>query len=73
MGVPYGRNYDRGRLLSSLTLSSDGRSIAISAKGKVPVEIFMFGRYMMFSEAYWHHTVRAASAMVEAALSNLRE
>ncbi|MEO1268125.1 MAG: HD domain-containing protein [Myxococcota bacterium] len=72
MGVPYGRNYDRERLLSSLTLASDGRSIAITDKGKTPVEIFIFGRYMMFSEAYWHHTVRAASAMVEAAISDLQ-
>ena len=72
MGVPYGRNYDRERLLGSLTVAEDGRSIAITDKGKTPAEIFIFGRYMMFSEAYWHHTVRAASAMVEAAMSDLQ-
>jgi len=69
MGVPYGRNYDRDRLLSSLTLNRNEDKIAIQAKGKVSAEIFIFGRYTMFSEAYWHHTVRSASAMVEGALS----
>jgi HD superfamily phosphohydrolase len=69
MGVPYGRNYDRDRLLASLTLNEDETGVAINAKGKVSAEMFVFSRYTMFSEAYWHHTVRAASAMVEAALS----
>ena len=69
LGVPYGRNYDRGRLLTSLTLNAAEDSIAVSAKGKVSAEIFVFGRYTMFSEAYWHHTVRSAAAMVEVALA----
>jgi len=69
MGVPYGQNYDRERLLASLTLNRDDDGIAITSKGKVPAEMFIFSRYTMFSEAYWHHTVRAASAMVEAALA----
>ncbi len=69
LGVPYGRNYDRDRLLASLTLDRDERRIALSSKGKVSAEIFMFGRYTMFSEAYWHHTVRSAAAMVEAAMA----
>jgi HD superfamily phosphohydrolase len=69
MGVPYGRNYDRDRLLASLTLNEDEDGVAINAKGKVSAEMFVFSRYTMFSEAYWHHTVRAASAMVEAALA----
>ncbi len=69
MGVPYGRNYDRERLLASLTLNADEDGIALTSKGKVPAEMFIFSRYTMFSEAYWHHTVRAASAMVESALA----
>lgn len=69
MGVPYGRNYDRGRLLSSLTLNKNEDGLAITSKGKVPAEMFIFGRYTMFSEAYWHHTVRAASAMIEGAMA----
>jgi HD superfamily phosphohydrolase len=69
MGVPYGRMYDRGRLLDSLTLNADEDGVAVAAKGKVNAEMFIFSRYTMFSEAYWHHTVRAASAMVESALA----
>ncbi len=69
MGVPYGRHYDRQRLLASLTLNHNEDAVAIAAKGKVPAETFVFSRYTMFSEAYWHHTVRAASAMVENALA----
>lgn len=69
MGVPYGRNYDRARLLASLTLNQQEDGLAITSKGKVPAEMFIFARYTMFSEAYWHHTVRAASAMVEVAMA----
>ena len=69
MGVPYGRNYDRQRLLQSLTLNQHEDALAILARGKVSAEMFVFARYTMFSEAYWHHTVRAASAMVESALA----
>jgi HD superfamily phosphohydrolase len=72
MGVPYGRNWDRERFLSSLLLSPERDRIAVSDKGRVSAEIFVFGRYTMFSEAYWHHTVRAASAMAERALSDWR-
>lgn len=71
IGVPYGRNYDRDRLLASLTLNAQETSIALSAKGKVSAEMFIFSRYTMFSEVYWHHTVRATSAMVERAIAAL--
>jgi HD superfamily phosphohydrolase len=70
MGVPYGQSFDSGRLISALTLNEGENAIAINAKGKVSAEMFIFSRYMMFSEAYWHHAVRAASAMVEAALGD---
>jgi uncharacterized protein len=69
LGVPYGRNYDRDRLLASLTLNEAEDHIAISSKGKISAEMFIFARYTMFSEVYWHHTVRAASAMVENGLA----
>ncbi len=68
MGVPYGRMPDRSRLTANLTVNPSGDRIALSEKGRVAGEIFLFSRYLMFSEAYWHHTVRAASAMIEAAL-----
>lgn len=70
MGVSYGRNYDRARFLHSLCPNVDGDAIAVTDKGRVAAEIFIFGRYTMFSEAYWHHTVRSVSAMVERALAD---
>lgn len=70
MGVPYGRMPDRSRLTANLTVNPTGDRIALSEKGRVAGEIFLFSRYLMFSEAYWHHTVRAASAMIEAALAS---
>ena len=69
IGVPYGRTFDRERLLANLVLDEEGTKLAIAAKGKVPAEMFVFARYTMFSEVYWHHTVRAASAMVESAIA----
>lgn len=70
MGVGYGRNIDHARLIGSLCASPSGDSIAISDKGRVAAEILVFCRYTMFSEAYWHHTVRSASAMMERALAD---
>jgi HD superfamily phosphohydrolase len=72
MGVPYGRNYDRDRLLSTLRINPANHTLAVTDKGKISAEIFIFCRYTMFSEAYWHHTVRSASAMVERALEDFR-
>jgi HD superfamily phosphohydrolase len=66
-GVPYGRNFDQARLIGSLCLSESGEAIAISEKGKTAAEMMVFARYVMFSEVYWHHAVRAATAMLQRA------
>ncbi len=63
-GVPYGRNFDVGRLINSLCAGPDGR-IAITEKGKTAAEMMVFARYVMFSEVYWHHAVRCATAMLQ--------
>ena len=70
MGVSYGRNADRARFMHSLCPSTSDDAIAVTDKGRVAAEMFIFSRYTMFSEAYWHHTVRAVSAMVERALAD---
>ncbi|MEC9093696.1 MAG: HD domain-containing protein [Planctomycetota bacterium] len=64
-GVPYGRNFDQQRLIGSLCLNPNGNRIAISEKGKTAAEMMVFARYVMFSEVYWHHTVRSATAMLQ--------
>ena len=66
-GVPYGRNFDQSRLIRSLCLNEAGDSLAISDKGRTPAEMMVFARYVMFSEVYWHHGVRSATAMLQRA------
>ena len=66
-GVPYGRHFDQQRLLGSLCLNAAGDGLAISDKGKTAAELMVFARYVMFSEVYWHHGVRAATAMLQRA------
>jgi HD superfamily phosphohydrolase len=66
-GVPYGRHFDQQRLLGSLCLNQSGDGLAITDKGKTAAELMVFARYVMFSEVYWHHGVRAATAMLQRA------
>jgi uncharacterized protein len=72
-GVPYGRHFDQERLLSSLCLDEAGESLAISDKGQTAAELMVFARYVMFSEVYWHHTVRSATAMLQRAFWLVRQ
>jgi len=66
-GAPYGRNFDQQRLIGSLCLNQAGDGLAITDKGRTAAEMMVFARYVMFSEVYWHHTVRAATAMLQRA------
>src|SRR4051812_36442574 len=66
-GVPYGQHFDRRRLISSLCLNKSGDKLAITDKGKTAAEMMVFARYVMFSEVYWHHAVRSATAMLQRA------
>ncbi len=72
-GVPYGRHFDQQRLIGSLCLNEAGDSLAITDKGRTAAEMMVFARYVMFSEVYWHHAVRAATAMLQRAFYVLRE
>lgn len=66
-GVPYGQNFDQQRLIGSLCLNEAGDGLAITEKGRTAAEMMVFARYVMFSEVYWHHAVRAATAMLQRA------
>jgi HD superfamily phosphohydrolase len=72
-GVPYGRHFDQERLLSSLCLDESGGALAITEKGRTAAELMVFARYVMFSEVYWHHAVRAATAMLQRSIWLVRE
>jgi uncharacterized protein len=71
-GVPYGRNFDKHRLIQSLVLNAAGDGLAINYKGKTAAELMVFARYVMFSEVYWHHAVRSATCMFARAFFQLR-
>jgi uncharacterized protein len=66
-GVPYGMNFDQQRLIGSLCLNEHGTGLAITEKGRTAAEMMAFARYVMFSEVYWHHAVRSATAMLQRA------
>lgn len=65
-GVPYGE-VDVDRLLHALTLLEDPRTgrteIGIHEKGLSALESLLFSKYQMFRNVYWHHAVRAATAL----------
>lgn len=70
-GVPYGRNFDQQRLIGSLCVNESGDGLALTDKGKTAAELMVFARYVMFSEVYWHHAVRSATAMLQRAFFEL--
>jgi uncharacterized protein len=65
-GVPYGQ-VDVDRLLHALALLADpetGRvEVGVHEKGLSALESLLFSKYQMFRNVYWHHAVRAATAL----------
>jgi HD superfamily phosphohydrolase len=70
-GVPYGRQLDQERLIGSLCINERGDGLAVTEKGKTAAELMIFARYVMFSEVYWHHSVRSATAMLQRLFAEL--
>lgn len=82
LNLPYPFGTDVERLYRCLTtvivdkMDSGAKnipSVGIYAKGKVAAEFLSFSRYAMFSQAYWHHAVRAQKAMLFRAVTALIE
>ena len=65
-GVPYGE-VDVSRLLQGLLLLRDpgtGRyEVGVHEKAVAALESLLFSKYQMFRNVYWHHGVRAATAL----------
>ena len=65
-GVPYGQ-VDVDRLLQGLVLLSDpetGRTeVGVHEKAVSAIESLLFAKVQMFRNVYWHHAVRAATAL----------
>lgn len=65
-GVPYGE-VDVPRLLQALVLVADPETgayeVGVHEKGVAALESLLFAKYQMFRNVYWHHAVRAATAL----------
>ena len=67
-GVAHGA-VDAVRLFDTIR-ASDGH-LVFAEKGRSAVEGFLVGRALMYSAVYYHHTVRAAETMAQAAFERL--
>ena len=65
-GVPYG-SQDVDFILSKISPNKD-RGADIDSRLIPNVEAILFSKYLMYRTVYWHHQVRAATAMVKKAL-----
>jgi len=65
-GVPYGE-VDVSRLLQGLKLLRDPETgsweVGVHEKAIAALESLLFAKYQMFRNVYWHHAVRAATAL----------
>ena len=67
-GVPYGAQ-DVDFILSRL-YPDKNRGVNIDSRLIPNVESVLFSKYLMYRTVYWHHQVRASTAMVKKALIN---
>ncbi|MDH3205871.1 MAG: HD domain-containing protein [Gemmatimonadota bacterium] len=65
-GVPYGE-VDVSRLLEGLQILKDPETeryeVGVHEKAVAALESLLFAKYQMFRNVYWHHAVRAATAL----------
>lgn len=78
LDLPYPQGIDVERLFGTVTTvivsaggSRDVPVLGVQSKGKVAAEFLTMARYAMFSQAYWHHAVRAQKAMLFRAVEAL--
>jgi HD superfamily phosphohydrolase len=62
-GVNYGKGIDVERLLDSLYVSEDKKSLTVTEKGRSYLLSILATRNIMYQEVYWHKTVRACESM----------
>ena len=65
-GVPYGE-VDVDRLLQGIVVLADPETgqaeVGVHEKAVAALESLLFAKYQMFRNVYWHHGVRAATAL----------
>jgi uncharacterized protein len=67
IGVAYG-SFDLERILHTIAMTPNRKSICIREKGKDAVENYRLGRYLMHAQVYEHHTRIVADQMFVRAL-----
>ena len=67
-GNPVGSNFDSEQLIDSLSFTETFDGLAVSDKGLAAVESFLYSRYRMHIDVYWHHTVRGVRKMIARAI-----
>ena len=70
-GVPFGESVNRDRLTASIRYDQRRRRLSITSKGVSAVEALVFTNYLMYRNVYWHHTVRAATAMFKRSVQDV--
>ncbi|OGG48480.1 MAG: hypothetical protein A3F84_16320 [Candidatus Handelsmanbacteria bacterium RIFCSPLOWO2_12_FULL_64_10] len=70
-GIPFGESVNRDRLIGSITFDPVRQRPAITHKGVSAMEALVFTHYLMYRNVYWHHTVRAATAMFKRGVQDL--
>ena len=69
-GANYGK-IDVPRIAN--TLEIDGEAIVVSSKGLGAVEGYVVGRYLMYKNVYYHHTVRQMERLLKRAFARAAE
>ena len=71
-GVNYGK-IDLLRIASTLEIDEAGGGIVVSGRGIGAVEGYIVGRYLMYKNVYYHHTVRQMECVLERAFARAAE
>ena len=62
-GVDYGKGIDLDRLIDSITLDPNSKTLCFSDKGTSSMLSVLSIRNIMYQDVYWHKTVRSCEAM----------
>lgn len=71
-GVNYGK-IDLLRIANTLEIDEGGGGIVVAGRGIGAVEGYIVGRYLMYKNVYYHHTVRQMECVLERAFARAAE
>lgn len=71
-GVNYGK-IDLLRIANTLEIDEAGGGIVVAGRGIGAVEGYIVGRYLMYKNVYYHHTVRQMECVLERAFARAAE